>query len=387
MKALYLTLKPIHPTVDGGCVAMASFLNHLLKIYSRVDNLTIETYKHPFNRNHYPQIENEKFSVNSIYVNTKIAAFDAFINLFSNLSYNVNRFYNQEFESKLIEYLNSDYQVIFIESIFLSPYIRTIKKYSKAKLILRAPNIEFKIWENHSQNTKNPIKKWYLHSLTEKLKKTELKCFNQVDGILTISNHDCSIIETFTPKTPKLNLPFSIESENITPINKNHFFFIGAYNWQPNLDAVLHIINSLFPLILKKFPDSILHIAGSYTPKELYQYESQSIKIHGKVSSVKEFMKQSGILLAPIFSGSGVRIKILEALSFGIPVIGSSIAVQGINSKACFIANKDNDYIDIIQSFNSDLINEIQKDAIDYINKNYHPTQIEKLLDEFVQNI
>lgn len=97
-------------------------------------------------------------------------------------------------------------------------------------------------------------------------------------------------------------------------------------------------------------------------------------------------MKKHGILLAPIFSGSGVRIKILEALSFGIPVIGSRIAIQGINSKACFIAESTEDYLSHIQHILNSDIQIIKSEAIEYINKNYNPRLIESKLNEFIEN-
>jgi glycosyltransferase involved in cell wall biosynthesis len=386
MKTLYVTIKPIYPIVDGGCAAMSSFLNHLFEIYDQVDHLTIETHKHPFSKENYPFKNQDKFSVNSIFINTKTSFIDAFLNLFSKSSYNVIRFYSFDFEQKLISLLQNSYDTIFLESIFLLPYLKTIQKNTSAKIILRAPNVEFKIWQNHTENTKQPLKKWYLNQLTKKLKKFEIEHLKLVDGILTITNNDAAVIREFTPTTPILNLPFSIIPEPNSSLLQNEYFFIGAYNWQPNLEAVDYLLKSLFPFILKQNPTSKLHIAGTYMPDYIYDFQSENILIHGKVESVKDFMKSHGILLAPISSGSGVRIKILEALSFGIPVIGSRIAIQGINSKACFEAETNEEYINIINELNNSNIIDIQNEAISYINKNYNPSILEKNLHEFVKN-
>lgn len=195
MSVLYLTNKPVYPLVDGGCVAMSSFLNHLVNIHSKVDHLTISTYKHPFDLKSYNEIFGDRLTVSSVYVNTRISAFKAFENLFSSSSYNVNRFFSVDFENKLIELLEHDYEVIYIESIFLLPYLTTIRTYSKAKVILRAPNIEFKIWEDYALKIKNPIKKIYIKYLTKKLKNFELNQFNRVDGILSISNVDTLLLK------------------------------------------------------------------------------------------------------------------------------------------------------------------------------------------------
>jgi glycosyltransferase involved in cell wall biosynthesis len=385
MSALYITIKPIYPKIDGGCVAMASFLNHLINLHPKIDHLTVSTYKHPFDISEYNKVLNKKIDVYSVFINTKISVVNAFLNLFSTSSYNIDRFYNLNFENKLKELLKNNYEVIYIESIFLLPYLKTIRSSSNAKIILRAPNIEHKIWEKQIDLSENLFKKFYLKHLTKKLKRFENQHFELTDGILTISNHDANYIQELNIKTPVLNLPFAIKSDISENIKKNNFFFIGAYNWKPNSDAIMFLINELFPEILKKIPDAKLHIAGSYTPIDLYKFKSESIFIYGKVDSVKDFMKNHGILLVPIFSGSGVRIKILEALSMGIPVIGTKIAIQGIYSNACLIAEKTDEYIQQIEYINQNDISKIQKEAVDYINNNYNPIELEKKLNAFIE--
>jgi glycosyltransferase involved in cell wall biosynthesis len=385
MKALYLTLKPIYPTVDGGCVAMASFLNHLLVLYEKVDHLAIETHKHPFNASKYPIISKEKLTIDAVYVNTKIQIIPSFLNLFSSNSYNISRFYSIEFEKKLKQlFTDNIYEVIYIESIYLLPYLKSIRNSTASKVILRTPNIEYQIWEKHKENSKKLVKKWYLGLLTKKLKHFELNHYNLVDGILTITETDAEFLKKNGITKPIHYVPFSIKSQPISQLNKDSLFFIGALNWKPNLDTVLYLINILFPKIKKSFPTIKLHIAGSYTPDFLYQYQSDSIILHGKVNSIFEFMKKHGLLISPIFSGSGVRIKILEALSIGIPVIGSKIALQGIQSEACFIAEKEDEYITILKTLLSSNLTEIQQKAIEFIDNNFNPINIEKSLDEFV---
>lgn len=386
MNVLYITNKPIYPTIDGGCVAMASFLNHLLNIHDKVDNLTVSTHKHPFDNTSYKLKIQKNFRVHSIFIDTKISIIKAFLNLFSKSSYNVTRFFSEKFDNKLMELLKNNYDIIYIESIFLLPYLKTIRKHSNSKVILRTPNIEYKIWEKQVENCKNKFEKIYLNLLTKKLKNFEINQYVLVDGILSISNHDANYIKSINNSTPILNLPFAIKTDKEVSLKKNHFFFIGAYNWRPNLDAVLYLLRELFPSILKKYPDAKLHIAGSFTPDFLYEFNSKSITIHGKVESVKEFMSEHGILLAPIFSGSGVRIKILEALSIGIPVIGTSLAIQGIHSKACLIAENQIEFINQIDFMNNSSIEEIQKEALEYITINYNPTEIERQLNDFISN-
>ena len=91
------------------------------------------------------------------------------------------------------------------------------------------------------------------------------------------------------------------------------------------------------------------------------------------LKSSSDFLLNHGILVAPIFSGSGVRIKIVEALSFGLPVIASTIAMQGIDSESALIADTKNEFIQQICQLidNVDSQKKLQQKAIDTIQQKF----------------
>lgn len=389
MNILYFTNKPIYPIIDGGCVAMDSFLQNLVALNHTVTHLTLSTYKHPFLLENYPETIQKNVSIYSKEIDTRIKVIPSFTHLFSSESYNVTRFYDKSVLQALEKLLSSNrIDVVIIESVFLLFYTEEIRKVFHGKMILRAPNVEYKIWENYTIFEKNPIKKWYLSQLARKLKNFEIQVAKKVDGILTISASDQKQFEMEGVKTPTENIPFSI----VLPSNKatfksDHYFFIGAYNWKPNYDAALYLMKELFPKILQVNPKAILHIAGSYTPNSFYKYQKESIKIYGKVEHVKDFMINHGTLLAPIQSGSGVRIKILEALSLGVPVIGTTISLQGIDSTSCIQANSTKEFIEAIAKLKWVNISEIQDEARNYIATHYQPIHIQQKISEFIENI
>jgi polysaccharide biosynthesis protein PslH len=389
MNALYLTNKPIYPTIDGGCVAMASFLQNLIALNHRVTHLTLSTYKHPFLLQNYPETIQQHVTIVSKEIDTKIKLIPSITHLFSSKSYNVTRFFDNSVLKNLVHLISAhSIEIIVMESAFLLCYTDEIRKHFTGKIILRAPNVEYKIWENYTVFESNPMKKWYLNQLARKLKKFELQATKQIDGVLTISPADAEVFKQEGVHTPIENIPFTID----LPVQKasfkfDHYFFIGAYNWKPNYDAALYLMRELFPKILQHNPNAILHIAGSYTPSSFYKYQRNAIKIYGKVEHVKDFMLNHGTLLAPIQSGSGVRIKILEALALGVPVIGTTIALQGIASTSCIQANSIENFIEAIERLKTSNINEIQEEARNYIKTHYQPIHIQQKISEFIENI
>ena len=389
MNILYFTNKPIYPIIDGGCVAMDSFLQNLIALNYNVTHLALSTYKHPFLQENYPKKIQDNINIFSKEIDTRIKLIPLITHLFTSDSYNVSRFFDNS-TVHILSNLLSVYRidVIIIESAFLLCYTEEIRSFFSGKIILRAPNVEYKIWENYTEFETNPIKKWYLKLLSRRLKKFELQATKNIDGILTISASDSLLFKHEGVNTAIENVPFSIE----LPIDKatylpDHYFFIGAYNWKPNYDAALYLIKELFPKILKYNSNAILHIAGSYTPASFYKYQRKEIKIYGKVEHVKDFMLNHGTLLAPIQSGSGVRIKILEALSLGVPVIGTTIALQGIASKSCIQANSTEAFIQAITNLQEKNFDRIQEETRNYITTHYQPKHIQQKISEFIENI
>jgi len=158
--------------------------------------LTINTKKHFKKDSEIPQEYKTKANYQSVYENTDVSAFGAFKNLFSGQSYFVSRFYFKNFESKLIEKLKAiTFDVIQLEGLFVATYVPIIRKYSKAKIVLRAHNVEYLIWERHLKNESSLLKRWYLGLQTKRLKKFELSVVNDLDAIVTITDIDKGVFE------------------------------------------------------------------------------------------------------------------------------------------------------------------------------------------------
>ena len=211
--------------------------------------------------------------------------------------------------------------------------------------------------------------------LTSKLKTFEIDAIAKVDQVFAITENDKMQFQTDGIHVPITVIPFGIE-QNLTvipEIKANKIFFLGAYNWKPNLDAALYLIHEILPELIARNPSIELHLAGTYTPKVFNSYASKHIIIHGKVTSSSDFLLNHGILVAPIFSGSGVRVKIVEALSLGLPVIASTIAMQGIDYESALIADTKNEFIQQICQLidNIDSQKKLQQKAIDTIQQKF----------------
>lgn len=392
MKILYITNKPIFPVVDGGCKAMHQLLFCLLQSDLELKHICLSTHKHPFDISYYPESLQKSFPIVSFPINTKLKYSEALKHIINRKSYNISRFDCQDIHHKIhLELNEGNYTHVFLESLYLSPYISTIRKYSNAKIILRTHNVEHIIWEQLAQNTSNPLKKWYLNRLALDLKKQELAVLNKVDLIASISDTDTFEFKKIGISAPIMTLPVAMDTqENKIDYKSQDLFFLGSMNWQPNLEAVQWLIQEIFPVIKYRMPEIRLHIAGSFMLDKFPTNEVTGIVNHGFVEDSTLFMQSNGILVLPILSGSGVRMKMLEAMSLGIPVITTNIGAQGINDlNTISIANNTDEFIEKIMELlqSKEKRSVLGNKAFIYMEKNYSVSTISTLICERIRKL
>ena len=381
MSILYITNKPIYPIIDGGCYAMDSFLNSLLVCESKVKHLTIATQKHPFEFNQYPEKIQEKTRPEAVILDTTFSSWKLLKSLIHNTSYNSDRFYSKEFLSKILSSIDETTTIIILESSYLLVYLQEIKKIFNGKVFVRTHNVEHLIWQDYVTSSQSIFKKVIFSFIKNRLKKFELSQLNLVDGIISISTKDALCFKNLGLTIPIHTVNVGIDQyySNDSHLNfkANSFFFLGAFNWKPNIDAAELLIHQIFPLIQATIPNAMLHIAGTFMPDYFHGYSTNSIKIHGKVDDVTSFLLNAGTLVAPITSGSGIRIKILECLALGVPVIGTKTALKGLEESPAFCVNSTNDYVTFSKELNSNiqLINSYKINAINYIQQ-FHNKEI-----------
>ena len=128
---------------------------------------------------------------------------------------------------------------------------------------------------------------------------------------------------------PILQLPFALPLDKTPPKEPNNVFFhIGAMDWQPNREAVRFLIEKIWPLIRKQRPNAVLRLAGRNMPANFRS--ENGIRIDGEVCNANSYMRENGILLTPLLSGGGMRIKLIEAMALGRAVVATSVALEGI---------------------------------------------------------
>ena len=180
----------------------------------------------------------------------------AFLNLFTRKSYHVERFISKNFKTRLAELLQKEqFDVVQLEMLYMVPYVETIREHSKAMIVLRAHNVEHKIWERIAKETKFFLKRWYVSHLAKTLKEFELSALETVDGIAAITRKDAALFRKYCSK-PIIDIPYGVYPEAFTPKSdiEGHpkFYHIGSMNWMPNEEGIRWFIDEVLPKTVER---------------------------------------------------------------------------------------------------------------------------------------
>lgn len=261
------------------------------------------------------------------------------LNLFSKNSYHIERYYDENFEKLLIRTVkNTQYDIIQFEGLFVAPYIDSVRGSCKSKLVYRAHNIEHQIWERLSQQKSDPFKKLYLKNTARRIKKYELQQLNKFNAIAVFTGQDKNTMLQYGADIPVEIVPVGIDLSHYNPdFSKTEFpslFFLGSLDWAPNREGIEWFLQTFH----KDFENDELrvrfYVAGNNIPDEFDDYEVLGkIFIQGVVDDGLEFVNSKSIMIVPLLSGGGMRVKIVEGMAMQKCIISTTLGAEGINYK------------------------------------------------------
>ena len=396
MRILQISHRVPWPLNEGGTIGIYNYTRGYAEAGHDVTLLALDGKKHATNRPE-AEAELEKYArVTIVPIDTDVKPLQALMNLFSSKSYNVERFYDKGFEKLIRDTLNKDtFDVIQVEGTFAAPYTEVVLQHKKeALLVLRQHNVEFQIWDRLAANEKNPVKKWYLRLLAKRLKQFEKNHLNPYDLIVPVTADDGKLFKSLGCTSEIVDAPAGIDTNRWKPsatLDLNQCYHLGSLEWMPNQEAMEWFLKDIWPLIHAQYPAMIFSLAGKNMPDVFKKINIPGVQVESYVEDATAYIADKGINIVPLKSGSGIRLKILEAMSAGKLVISTTIGAQGIHSidgKHLFIADTPEQFLVKIKwvQENPDQAREIMHQARLLIESEYsNHSVIERLLVQFQQ--
>lgn len=178
------------------------------------------------------------------------------------------------------------------------------------------------------------------------LKQQELTAMNACTAVITLTETDKNILSEEGVTCPIFVSPAIIPSPTTISTNykfSNNLIFVGGDQHQPNYEGIMWFLNNVWNDILKENPQTTLFIIGKWRKrnKKMIRQTYKQVEMTGFIPSITSYSNHS-IMIVPILTGSGMRMKIIEAANNGIPFITTQVGVEGLtfeNGKDCYIEN------------------------------------------------
>ena len=363
MHILQVCFRVPYPPHDGGAIAMYETVRGLAEAGHTVTVLAVNTPKHRQPADALAHLGPNVRMV-AVDVDTRLSPLKALRNLLlSDRPYNVERFISPrlaESFKKLL--LTQAIDVVHVEGTFVAWYVAVYlaqetaagRLPARAQLplfVLRSQNVEYTIWEMLASRTGNPLKKWYLTKLAHRLRAFEHWILPHFDALIAITEEDAERFRAMYASLPAAAtevlaapraaptvavMPASFDLRRLRPATTaprpRTVFMLGSLNWLPNLEGIDWFLREVWPQAHAELPELELHIAGSHPPASLTSrpFGQDGVFVHGFVESSTAFMAQYELMLVPLLSGGGMRVKVVEGLAVGKAILSTTIGAEGI---------------------------------------------------------
>lgn len=213
-------------------------------------------------------------------------------------------------------------------------YIDDLRKYTKAKVIYFPVDLNFlRLLRKYEIKKSKKI-----FSIANKIRLIELNLTSKSDATVVLSSAEKDILKADLKKADVVTIPFlyrqNLKKKEINKFSdRKELLFLGGFMHEPNEDAVVWFVENIYPLIKKEIGNIKFYIAGSNPTSKVLQLKSSDIIVTGYVNDVTPLFRKAKVFVSPLRYGAGVKGKILQSMSYGLPVISTSIGAEGIDVK------------------------------------------------------
>jgi len=258
--------------------------------------------------------------------------------LISCKSYGVAKFESREFKQIVAQALQKDYNILWVHFMEILVYVAQSHIREKRPLVvLDQHNADERFWEKYASEGWPWIRLFAKINLW-RLRKVQASLLKRVDVILSVSKEDADFTRTqlANPATQVWVVPNGVDTESFRPLNtterKNRIIFCGTMDVLMNIDAVEWFARRMFPKVRKAVPDAEFWIVGrNPAPKVKVLASLPGVRVTGQVEDVRPYYAKTKVAVAPFRYGGGTKLKVLEAMALGVPVVATSVGCQGID--------------------------------------------------------
>jgi glycosyltransferase involved in cell wall biosynthesis len=257
-----------------------------------------------------------------------------FANLFSSWPYSVTSHHSEPMRRAVAEIARQER--VDVWQVEWAPYLTAIDSSLPGPRVVIAHNVDTLIWQRYYETETSFLKRAFLKTQWKKFRRFEEQAFRQAARVVAVSEEDARLIrEQFAQPNVDV-VDNGIDRAFFEPVKSQRdparILFLGALDWRPNLDAVGLLLDKIFPRVRAQEPSATLAIVGRHPPPHLVARAAQTpgVELHADVADVRPYLGEYGVMAVPLRIGGGSRLKILEALACGLPVVSTRVGAEGL---------------------------------------------------------
>jgi polysaccharide biosynthesis protein PslH len=257
------------------------------------------------------------------------------MNLASPVPYSVATHSSQALREAVRSHAQGDrIDVWQVEAIMLVDALAELERCPK---VMIAHNVESQIWQRYHENETAPLRRWYIGQQWRKFERFERRAFAAATRVVAVSEPDAALIQDRFGGRAVDVVDNGIDRHHYEAVRPDPdpatILFLGSLDWRPNLDAIGLLLERIFPSVRAAEPSARLCLVGRKPPPALVARarETPGVELHADVPDIRPFLARSGVMAVPLRIGGGSRLKILEAMAAGLPVISTRVGAEGLD--------------------------------------------------------
>jgi sugar transferase (PEP-CTERM/EpsH1 system associated) len=333
LRILMMTTSIPYPPNWGGGIRVYQFLLNL----SRHHEVTLLTFGMPQDREKIEALEKICHAVHIVtppHLATSDKRITQLKSLVSPKSFTAGGITTAPMQAKLNSLLQQGFDLIQVEFSHLSGY----DFGTSTPVVLDEHNIEYELLHRMYRTENTGFRRLYNWLEYKKFQREERHFWKRVDACVFTSDRETAMLREQVPGVLATTAPNGVDVEYFKPFPKDgdpdSLVYTGLISYRPNTDAVIYFAQEVLPIILKKRPKTVFSIVGMGPPHEVGQLQSANVIVTGQVPDVRPYMEKAGVMVVPLRMGSGTRLKVLEGLAMGKPVVSTTIGCEGIDVQA-----------------------------------------------------